>query len=758
MGGPAMHHDDHPTPAEPALRTPRRGRRRRRARPAGPLTAAAAIEGGPPRVLPDGASHDDRRLGPLKDLDGYFPFEPPSTAAEWAARAEPVRRQILVAAGLWPMPTRPELVPVDPRRRSSATGTPSRRSTSRASPASTSPAASTGRRRRDGPTAGGPLPARPLGRTAGSTTTATSRSASEIESGAERFEVGGRHPLQARCVQLARMGCVVFLYDMIGYADSVPITYEVAHRFAEQRPELSGPDRWGLFSAQAELRLQNVLGLQLLNSIRALDFVLGAARTSTRPGIAVTGASGGGTQTFLLAAVDPRPAAAFPAVMVSTAMQGGCTCENASYLRIGTGNVEFAALIAPKPLGMTGANDWTVEIETKGLPELKRHLRDARRPRQRHRPHFDFGHNYNAVSRAMMYDFMNEHLELGSRGPIEERDYEPLTDRGATVWDAGHPKPPTDEDAEVRLLAALDADSDAQMEAIRPVRCRSSLERVPRGRRRGDRGDGRPVAPGGGRRGLRQEGGGRPGRLPGDDRPAPLRGRRARPCRPSSSTRRSSAGRVAIWIDGRGKAALYDRGRRPDRGRPSADGRGGSRSPAATCSGRARRSGRTGRSSGRGASRTRGSSSATRSATTTRCSRSGSTTSSRSSPSSGTTTSARPGSTWSPPAGPAAGRRGGVRSRGRAVDALAVDTGGFRFGRITEIRDPDLWPGAVKYGDLPGPARPLRPDAALARRRGRDRCRGSAADAYAAAGASGTARLAGDGGAGGGGRLAARPG
>ena len=52
-------------------------------------------------------------------------------------------------------------------------------------------------------------------------------------------------------------------------------------------------------------------------------------------------------------------------------MQGGCVCENASYLRQGTGNVELAGLFAPKPLGMSGANDWTMDIETKGLPELK---------------------------------------------------------------------------------------------------------------------------------------------------------------------------------------------------------------------------------------------------------------------------------------------------------------------------------------------------------------------------------------------------
>ena len=65
--------------------------------------------------------------------------------------------------------------------------------------------------------------------------------------------------------------------------------------------------------------------------------------------IGVTGASGGGTQTFILCAIDSRPAVAFPAVMVSTAMQGGCTCENCCNLRIGTGNIEFAAMTAPGP-------------------------------------------------------------------------------------------------------------------------------------------------------------------------------------------------------------------------------------------------------------------------------------------------------------------------------------------------------------------------------------------------------------------------
>ena len=95
------------------------------------------------------------------------------------------------------------------------------------------------------------------------------------------------------------------------------------------------------------------MGLQTYNSLRALDWLSELPEVDSAR-IGVTGASGGGTQTFILSAIDPRPAVAFPAVMVSTAMQGGCTCENCSNLRVGTGNVEFAALAAkamePKPV------------------------------------------------------------------------------------------------------------------------------------------------------------------------------------------------------------------------------------------------------------------------------------------------------------------------------------------------------------------------------------------------------------------------
>src|ERR1043166_8028837 len=65
-----------------------------------------------PRVLPEGTRPNDVRLQPLKDLDGYFPFHPCQSPAEWKRRADQLRRQMLVALGLWPMPPQTPPTPV----------------------------------------------------------------------------------------------------------------------------------------------------------------------------------------------------------------------------------------------------------------------------------------------------------------------------------------------------------------------------------------------------------------------------------------------------------------------------------------------------------------------------------------------------------------------------------------------------------------------------------------------------------------------
>ena len=36
------------------------------------------------------------------------------------------------------------------------------------------------------------------------------------------------------------------------------------------------------------------------------------------------------------------------------------------------------------------------------------------------------------------------------------------------------------------------------------------------------------------------------------------------------------------------------------------------------------------------------------------------------------------------------------------MDRAAIDTAGFRFANLKSVRDVNLLPGVVKYGDLPG--------------------------------------------------------
>ena len=261
----------------------------------------------------------------------------------------------------------------------------------------------------------------------------------EIAGGGERFECGGRSPLQARCVGLARMGCVVFHYDMLGYADSIQFT---GHRHGP--PDDDDEARWRLSGAAAVARLQSGFGVQTFNSVRALDFLCGLPDVDPAR-VAVTGASGGGTQTMMLAAIDDRVAAAFPCVMVSTAMQGGCPCENAACLRIGQGNIDIAAATAPRPLGLTAADDWTKELEHKGAPELDGLFSLLGVP-DRFDPHYDiqFKHNYNAVSRSHCYRFLDQMFGLGDADAGKERDFEVLDRTRLSVWDDSHPRPEGD--------------------------------------------------------------------------------------------------------------------------------------------------------------------------------------------------------------------------------------------------------------------------------------------------------------------------
>ena len=414
-----------------------------------------------PRALPEDSLPSDSRLSDLKDLNGYFPFHPPKSPADWAVESARIRHDLKVAVGLFPEPVRhplnsvihgridggdftAEKVYFETRPGYLLTGTLYR------------PKSITGK-------IPGVLCPHGHWNEARFYDCGKTKAAQLVKEGAEKHIESARNHIQSRCVGLARLGCTVLQYDMIGYCDNDQISYELAHRFSKQRPEMISEKNWGLYSPQAESHLQSIMMLQTWNSIRAIDFLQSLPEVD--PGrIAVTGASGGGTQTFALSALDPRVTVSMPAVMVGTAMQGGCTCENASLMRIKEGNVAFAALFAPRPMGLTTANDWTREMATKGFPEIRKTyqtLGASSMVTLHDRTEFD--HNYNLPSRQAMYRWFNTHLGLDKPEPDNERPHRRLTEKELSVFDKNHPKPAGGKEFERRLLASLANESSARI-------------------------------------------------------------------------------------------------------------------------------------------------------------------------------------------------------------------------------------------------------------------------------------------------------
>ena len=198
--------------------------------------------------------------------------------------------------------------------------------------------------------------------------------------------------IPGRAIGLARQGFVVFTHDMVGYDDSRQLT----HTFGGKREAL-----WGL----------SLGGLQLWNSMRALDF-LETLPYVRKDGFGATGESGGGTQTFLLAAVDRRVTVAAPVNMISLHMQGGCLCENPPGLRLDTTNVEIAATIAPRPLLMVSATgDWTNETLEHEFPAVRAIYALFDAEANVHAVRVDAPHNYNKQSREAMYAWMARWLQ-----------------------------------------------------------------------------------------------------------------------------------------------------------------------------------------------------------------------------------------------------------------------------------------------------------------------------------------------------------
>lgn len=205
-----------------------------------------------------------------------------------------------------------------------------------------------------------------------------------------------RADCQYRCAMLARMGAMAFSYDLFAWGESL------------------------LQFQPADHRRSLAMTVQALNSLRILDWLLSRKDADTTR-VAITGASGGGSQTMLITALDNRIKLSVPVVMLSCYHSGGCPCESGMPVHLcgeGTNNVEIASMAAPRPqLFVSDGKDWTDHVPQIEFPFVERVYGFYGAAAQVHNVHLpQEGHDYGPSKRKAMYEFVAQQFNLDLSG------------------------------------------------------------------------------------------------------------------------------------------------------------------------------------------------------------------------------------------------------------------------------------------------------------------------------------------------------
>jgi len=201
-----------------------------------------------------------------------------------------------------------------------------------------------------------------------------------------------RADCQLRCATLARMGCMAYSYDLFAWGESLLQFKSEDHR-----------------TSIAQV-------VQTLGAIRIIDYLLTLKETDHNR-LGISGGSGGGSHTVLMAALDSRIKLSAPVVAVSSYFYGGCPCESGMPIHMvcgGTDNVELAAMAAPNPqLLITDGKDWTAHMPEHDFPYLQKmygYYGKTNLVENVHLP--NEGHDYGPSKRNALYKFVAKNFNL----------------------------------------------------------------------------------------------------------------------------------------------------------------------------------------------------------------------------------------------------------------------------------------------------------------------------------------------------------